>query len=338
MQTMTDFNGIIKEWLEYKKPSKRPTTMARYRWLAQLIERDKLGALEISDVKNRDLQAFSVRLASEIRPDTGKPYGKNTIINALQVAKMAHKYAAINGYCAPMVYSIDLPRTHDYYTADKLKSLTPAQAEILMGKLSCVVENPSHVPWSKRPVESVILIDNNRRYALGAIFGLACGLRIGEVCAIDVNKHIDLLEGQVHIDSTVVTYQDNGVFVNEIGPPKSPSSVRMVPIPPRVISLLETHIPKKGYLIPLDKSTRGVPNKRGLSTWYSRLMHSIEDELPYVSFHGLRHSYATRLLQRGADFKTVAELLGHADVVTTMRIYAHPDDHSKTKLIDSSDW
>lgn len=331
-------SSVLNDWIAYKTPLKRPSTIARYRWLIALINRYDIAGIDITEITPIDLHDFAVKLSSEVRPETGNPYGKNTVINALQVVKMTHKWAAKNGFCAPIIYDVELPRTYDYYSAGKLKCLTPAQADTLMDALSKIIKDPSVVPWVKDPVGAQGLLANNVRYALGCVLGLGCGLRIGEVCAINVSKNINTQLRQLNVESTLVSYIKNNSLITEVGPPKTDASVRMVPIPPMICKLIVGYAPARNYLIPCDASGSGLPNKRGLSSWYSRLMRSLNDELPYISFHGLRHTYATRLLLRGADFKTLAELLGHADVTTTMRIYAHPDDESKADLIDSTDW
>jgi len=46
-------------------------------------------------------------------------------------------------------------------------------------------------------------------------------------------------------------------------------------------------------------------------------------ELPDMRFHDLRHTAATLLLSRGVHLKVVSEMLGHADIAITLRVYAH---------------
>lgn len=55
---------------------------------------------------------------------------------------------------------------------------------------------------------------------------------------------------------------------------------------------------------------------------------------PPISFHDLRHSYASLLVQSGVDLRVVADLLGHADTRMTMRHYAHLNDEIRRKAID----
>ena len=52
------------------------------------------------------------------------------------------------------------------------------------------------------------------------------------------------------------------------------------------------------------------------------------------NFHCLRHSYATRCVERGVDVKSVSELLGHADVRTTLRLYVHSSMDYKRKAVE----
>ena len=45
--------------------------------------------------------------------------------------------------------------------------------------------------------------------------------------------------------------------------------------------------------------------------------------LPKIRFHDLRHTAATLLMSQGMPIKVASEMLGHADISTTLRIYSH---------------
>lgn len=53
-----------------------------------------------------------------------------------------------------------------------------------------------------------------------------------------------------------------------------------------------------------------------------------------INFHGLRHTFATRCIENGADYKVVSELLGHSSVNTTLNLYVHPNMEDKRKCVE----
>ena len=56
--------------------------------------------------------------------------------------------------------------------------------------------------------------------------------------------------------------------------------------------------------------------------------------LTSITFHGLRHTFATRCIELGMDIKTLSEILGHSNVATTMSIYVHSTDSQKREQME----
>ena len=65
--------------------------------------------------------------------------------------------------------------------------------------------------------------------------------------------------------------------------------------------------------------------------YYNSLMAKLD--IPKLKYHGLRHSFATRCIEAGCDYKTVSVLLGHSNISTTLNLYVHPNMEQKKRCI-----
>lgn len=147
------------------------------------------------------------------------------------------------------------------------------------------------------------------RAALELLYG--CGCRVGELCALDV---ADLDHGEA-----MVRLRGKG------------SKERQVPVgEPALAAVAEYLRAGRPRLAGRRPSPALLLNRRGgrltrVSVWTLLKRAGAAAGLPStVSPHTLRHSYATHLLEGGADLRIVQELLGHADISTT-EIYTHVD-------------
>lgn len=59
-----------------------------------------------------------------------------------------------------------------------------------------------------------------------------------------------------------------------------------------------------------------------ISKWFVKFVQRIG--LPYLNFHGIRHTNATLLISQNVDVAVVAARLGHAQISTTFNFYVHP--------------
>ncbi len=75
----------------------------------------------------------------------------------------------------------------------------------------------------------------------------------------------------------------------------------------------------------------GLMDPDNLSHYFGDVLEGLR--LPHVKFHALRHTFATRAVEKHIDVATVAGILGHADVTTTTHYYLHPRQDAMRRVM-----
>lgn len=173
--------------------------------------------------------------------------------------------------------------------------------------------------------EAKRLLETAQGFYYTAIFiALHTGMRLGELMALNWNS-VDFINRQIRV-------KDN-FSAGILGSTKS-NKIRYMPMTTDLHDHLISLEPKEGFVLKGPDGLRFRPDCA--RTTINKIC--VEAKLRRMGWHKLRHTFASRLAEKGISMATVKELMGHSDIRTTMR-YAHLGQHvlkDAIKVLESS--
>lgn len=136
------------------------------------------------------------------------------------------------------------------------------------------------------------------------LFFLYTGLRSNELCSLEWNDY-DRLRDYVFVRKS-----------------KTKAGRRTIPLIPEAKAIIE-RLPNNGDFL-FSSTRKGPVTESVLKKLYLRMRK--KTGIKTITNHVYRHSFATRLLEQGADYKALSKLLGHTDVAFTLRQYTDAED------------
>lgn len=301
-----------KELVENEKEEKGLIEKTIDEYLDSITAEEYLS-MNTHDAYNSDLKKYKLFLKERNRKKVDKIRKKDiqdfmqvllkekkkpqTIAHYLTSIKNYHKFLLKNGYVnTDIAESIERPKL-----TKKLPNVLSVEE---VDKLLDIRLNTS--------------FDYRNKCMLELLYGT--GLRVSELVSIKIND-IDTINCIVHC----------------IG---KGNKERIVPINDYVITSLNDYLKERPKLLKNKTTQELFLNREGDSISREGFFKVLKKLLlekglnPNVSPHTLRHSFATHLLEHGADLRVIQEMLGHSDISTT-RIYTHitnnqiRDDYNK---------
>lgn len=325
-----EYSILLKNNLKSRFPSAKwsPSNKAWYlpdfpSIREQLNLKIKVGENEISKINRINLDAY---LAYKKQLQL-KAYSENT--QKVYLSEFSHLLSLIGDFPVENLTPEKL-KNYFYYCVDQLKM----KERKMNGKINAIkfyYEKVLHqpkmffdIPRPKKPIslpkmltprEIKILFGqiHNIKHLLALQLSYGMGLRVSEVVNLKW-EHINSRERMV-------------LIANSKG-----KKDRYVPLPESILPLLKNYYQKyhpKEYV--LEGQYGGKYSKASVQHIFKSAMQKAGIN-KQIGVHGLRHSYATHLLQSGVDIRFIQDLLGHHSIKTTM-VYTHvaPKELQKIK-------
>ena len=291
---------IAAAWKEYKRPYVKQSTMAAY---VLILENHVLPYFGDGDsLHEQEVQAFVLQKLE-------RGLSVKTVKDILIVLKMVMKFGVKNEWMTYYEWDIKYPTTS---TNKELEVLSVANHRKILNYIQ------SHFTFT----------------GLGIYISLSTGLRIGEICALKWSD-INVADGTITVSRTI-----ERIYIIEgekkhteliINTPKTKNSCREIPMSKELLAMikpLKKVVNEDFYVLTNDERPT---EPRTYRNYYNDLM--VKLDIPKLKYHGLRHSFATRCIEAGCDYKTVSVLLGHSNISTTLNLYVHPNMEQKKRCI-----
>lgn len=327
-------NDVYELWVQLKKGLK-DNTFQNYKYMYEQFVRDDIGKQKVVTLKRSDIRRYYNRLIDE------RALKIATVDNVHTVLHQVLDIAVEDGYLRNNISDNalkELKQARNLFT-EKRKALTIAEQNIFLDYLT---NNNMYKHW--HPIFALMI---------------GTGLRVGEATGLRW-EDIDFENNTISVNHTLVYYNhaENGCYFG-VNTPKTRVGERTVPM---IASVKKALMQEREYQtecgikcnVRIDGFTDFIfvnrfGNAQHQGTLNKALRRIIRDcnqqiidnakgnekltLLPRFSCHTLRHTFTTRLCESGINIKVIQSVLGHADISTTLDIYADVTrDLKKTEM------
>ena len=299
---------LVSRYIEIDCADIARSTATGYRGMLRRNIAPYIGDIPLDDLTEEDVQKWVTSMASS--------YARSTTCNSLRLLRGSLKYGLRKKWVTENVALwAKVPKNED---ADygRPNSLTNRERIRVLNTLNASIDIPA---------------------MLAAKIALYTGLRRGELCALKW-KNVDFASSTIRVEAAI-GHTDNEFYLKG---PKSISSRRAIPNCPK--DLMEDLTNRKENMksecanlgVEFDEElfVLGYPDGSFLKpprvndAWRSLAkalkLHGILNRNT-VTFHDLRHSFATYAVSNGIDPRTLASLMGHSKASMTLDRYASAD-------------
>lgn len=335
----SDLNFVFDRYIS-TKTELRSTTHTNYTYIYNHFVRDTFGKKKIADIKYSDVLHFYLYLLKE------KGIQVNTLETVHTVLRPTFQLAVRDGLirtnpCDGVMAEVKKRPGKNHGVRH---ALTIEQQRAFM---NYIADHPIFYRW--RPLFTVLL---------------GTGCRIGEVIGLRW-KDLDYEKSMIHINHSVTYYprSDNSYRCEfQVSLPKTDAGIRTIPMMEEVRdAFLEEKAMQKETGIKNEVEVDGMSgfifcnrfgnlhNPQAINRAIKRITEAHNSEeivkakkenrppiiIPHFSCHHLRHTFCTRFCENETNVKIIQAVMGHANIETTLDIYAEVTDMKKTESMEN---